>query len=270
MTRRFRYPLSLQTVLPDDYGRNEEFASLLGWLQQSGYWGLELNMSDPNGFNFEAVRGFLGQFNLELSMLATGFTAGRLGLSLSDPDEDGRQRAVAKCREMIEWIRHPGTGVIIGRLKGGPAADVAAARRQFARSLADILPVAEARKVLVLVEATNRRETAVANTVDEAARLLGARGFHCVAVLPDTYHMSIEEPDMLATLRRHAAHLPSLHLSDDNRCFPGLGSLDFARIFLVLREAGFAGRVAIEGNVRGDLKSDLEATTKYLTPLLAA
>ena len=270
MSRRFRYPLSLQTVLPDDYGQNEEFASLLGWLQQSGFWGLELNMSDPKSFNFEAVRGFLGKFDLELSMLATGFTAGRLGLSLSDPDENGRKRAVAKCCEMIEWIRHPGTGVIIGRLKGGPAADVAAARRQFARSLAEILPVAEAQKVLVLVEATNRRETAVANTVDEAARLLGARGFHCAAVLPDTYHMNLEESDMLDTLRRHAAHLTSLHLSDDNRCFPGLGSIDFARIILILREAGFAGRVAIEGNVRRDLKADLEATTNYLTPLLAA
>lgn len=270
MASRFRYPLSLQTVLPDDYARDDDFSALLALLQQLGFWGLELNMSDPQHFNFEAVCGFLGRFNLELSMLATGVTAGRFGLSLSDPDESIRLRSVAKCREMIAWVRHPATGVIIGRLKGGPSADAAAARRQFARSLAELLPFAEARQVLVLVEATNRRETAVANTVGEAAALIGTRGSRFSEVLPDTYHMNIEEKDMLGTLRQYVPRISSLHLSDDNRCYPGLGGIDFAKIILLLGECGYTGRIAIEGNVRRNLKSDLEATTGYLAPLLAA
>ena len=270
MAHHFRYPLSLQTILPDDYARDGDFGALLTLLQQLGFWGLELNMSDPRIFDFEAVRGFLGRFNLELSMLATGVTARRFGLSLSDPDESIRLRSVAKCREMIEWVRHPDTGVIIGRLKGGLSPDAAAARRQFARSLAEILPFAEARRVRVLIEATNRRETAVANTVDEAAALIDAREFRCAGVLPDTYHMNLEETDMLATLRRHAPRISSLHLSDDNRCYPGLGTIDFPKLLSLLQETGYTGRVAIEGNPREDVKADLQASADYLAPLLAA
>ena len=221
---RYRYPLSLQTVLPDDYGWNKEFRSLLELLQELGFWGLELNMSDPLNFNFEAVRGFLDQFNLKLSMLATGLTARRLGLSLSTPDEAVRRQSVAKCREMIEWVRNPATGVIIGLLKGGPAADAGAARRQFSRSLAEVMPAAEARRIPVLVEATNRRETAVANTVEEAVSLVGSCGSTNARVLPDTYHMNIEEADMLGDFApRTPRTFRSLHLSDNNRLFPGLG-----------------------------------------------
>jgi sugar phosphate isomerase/epimerase len=266
---RFRYPLSLQTVLPDDYRASSDFGSLLELLRELGFWGVELNLSDPKYFNFEEVRGFLASFDLRFSMFATGLTARLHGLSLSHADENERQRSVGKCREMIEWIGDLDTGMIVGLLKGGPAEDAAAARRQFSRSLAEIMPAADARNVTVLVEATNRKETVIANTVDEAVELVGACGSPHARVLPDTYHMVIEESDMIGTLRRNAAHIPSLHLSDDNRCFPGLGKIDFAQFLSSLKGIGYAGRVAIEGNVRQDLPADLRATAEYLSPLLA-
>lgn len=267
---RFRYPLSFQTVLPDDYRDNRDFAAMLEALRDLGFWGVEFNMSDPNSFNFEAVCGFVAKFDLRLSMLATGLTARLLGLSLSDPDEEIRRRSVAKCREMIEWIEDPETGMIIGLLKGGQARDAGAARRQFARSLAEVMPAAEARKIEVLIEATNHKETAIANTVDDAVVLASGCGSLCARVLPDTYHMAIEESDMIEPLRRNAAHISSLHLSDDNRRFPGLGGIDFPAFLSKLRETGYGGRVAIEGNVREDVVTDLRATMEYLAPLLAA
>ncbi len=266
---RFRYPLSLQTVLPDDYRENREFRALLALLRELGFWGIELNLSEPKNFHFDAVVEFLGSFDLRFSMFATGLTARRMGLSLSHPDEEVRRRSVAACRNMIEWIGSPDTGMIIGLLKGGPAADGMAARRQFTRSLAEIMPAADERNVLVLVEATNHQETVVANTVDQAVELIATCGARQARVLPDTYHMVIEEADMIGTLSRNAAHIPSLHLSDENRLFPGLGKFDFSAFLTALQATGYSGRVAIEGNVRQDLATDLRATMAYLAPLLA-
>lgn len=266
---RYRYPLSFQTVLPDDYRDNRDFTAMLEVLRDLGFWGVEFNMSDPKRFRFEAVCEFLSSFDLRLSMLATGLTARLLGLSLSDTDEEVRRRSVEKCREMIAWIETPETGMIIGLLKGGHARDAVAARGLFSRSLEEIMPAAESRKIQVLIEATNRKETSLANTVDDAADLARACGSPCARVLPDTYHMAIEESDMIEPLRRNAALIPSLHLSDENRRFPGLGGLDFPAFLSKLNATGYRGRVAIEGNVRRDLATDLRATMEYLAPLLA-
>src|ERR1019366_1425138 len=123
---------------------------------------------------------------------ATGLTAQRLGLSLSHSDEGARKRAVEKCREMVNWVGSPKTGVILGLIKGGPSLEIENARRQFALSLAEIVPAARARKVTILVEATNRYETAVANTVADAAELVGNHRAECAQALPDTFHMNIE------------------------------------------------------------------------------
>jgi sugar phosphate isomerase/epimerase len=265
---RYRYPLSLQTVLPDDYSRNKDFGSLLELLRELGFWGVELNLGDSKDHDFEAVQRFLGQFGLEFSMLATGLTARRLGLSLSDSNEVARSRAVEKCREMIAWVRNPQTGVILGLIKGGPSPEPEIARRQFALSLAELVPTAKARKVAILVEATNRYETAVANTVADAVGLIGKHGVECAQVLPDTFHMNIEEADLPGALRANRDCFRSLHLSDNNRYYPGFGAIDFGRIVACLAEIGYQGRLAIEGNTRVDLRSDLRATMKHLAPLL--
>jgi sugar phosphate isomerase/epimerase len=270
VSHRYRYPLSLQTVLPDDYARNKRFGSLLKLLRELGFWGVELNVGDPKEHDFEAVQRFLRRFGLEFSMLATGLTARRFGLSLSHPDEAVRRRSVDKCREMISWVGDPGTGVILGMIKGGTAPDARLARRRFALSLAKIVLEARKRRVPILIEATNRYETAVANTVAEAVGFGGKYGASCVQVLPDTFHMNIEEADLLGALRANREHFQSLHLSDNNRLFPGLGAIDFGRIIACLAKIGYTGRIAIEGNIRADLRSDLRATMKYLAPLLRA
>ncbi len=270
MGESFRYPLSLQTVLPDDYPSNRGFESLLGTLRELGFWGLELNIGDPRGFAYDAVHRYLQNHGLEFSMLATGLTAHRLDLSLSSSDERVRSRSVAVCRELIDWIGNRVTGVIIGYLKGGQSPDREEARRRFARSLSEVVPRAEERHVRLLIEATNRYETAIANTVDEAAAFVEEYGPDVAQILPDTFHMNIEEADPFGALRRRQDRYASLHLSDNNRYFPGFGAIDFTRFIALLDEIGYRGRLAIEGNIVNDLVSDARKSVAHLAPLLSA
>ena len=261
-------PLSLQTVLPDDYESNEGFRSLLDHIHRLGLWGLELNMSDPRHFDPIAVRSFLGGFGLELSMVATGLTARRMGLSLSHPDDSVRSKSVEICIHMIDWVAGTDAGIIIGFLKGGVASDPFEARSRFARSLESILPRAAEKSVAVLVEATNRYESSVANTVGQAAELLSGFPAAFAQVLPDTFHMNIEESDMGAALRMASDRIRSLHLSDNNRLFPGFGAIDFAAVFSLLREIGYTGRLAIEGSIRTSVEEDLSESLALIAPML--
>jgi sugar phosphate isomerase/epimerase len=109
--------------------------------------------------------------------------------------------------------------------------------------------------VPLLIEATNHDESAVANNP-------------FVRILPDTFHMNIEERDQFESLAKYAALYDSLHISDNNRYFPGFGAVRFAGLFKFLLDNGYSGGLAIEGNVRQDLLSDIRGTMEYLTPLL--
>ncbi|MGO9307703.1 MAG: TIM barrel protein [Spirochaetia bacterium] len=265
---RYRFPLSFQTTLPDDYREHGAFLSLLKTLRGLGFLGVELNMSDPRNFQREAIEEFLGRHDLRLSMLATGLTAKRLGLSLSHPDELVRRRSVDICKHCIDWVAGSGTGVIVGFLKGGVVPDAEAARGHFARSLAEVAPYAAERSVAVLIEATNRYESSVANTIEEAAACLQPYDAAYAQLLPDTFHMNIEEANMFASLDRHRDRFRSFHLSDNTRFFPGFGAIDFGRILGFLTEMGYRGQLAIEGNVRSDIEGELHACMARLAPLL--
>lgn len=267
-SRRLR--LSLQTVLSEEFVDDTGLHALLETLRELGFWGVELNIADISEVTRDAVRRFLDRFDLRLSMLASGLMAKRQGLSLSHPDEEVRSRSAVRCREMIDWVAGSEAGVIVGFLKGGPAADAEAARRSFSRSLAEIMPHAAARSVPVLIEATNRYESAIANTLDQAAGFLDGYPAACAQILPDTFHMNIEEPDMFGALRAHWDRVSSIHLSDNNRFFPGFGAIDFGRITAFLEAEGYSGRLAIEGNVFTDTRSDIRASMRRLAPLLDA
>jgi Sugar phosphate isomerases/epimerases len=270
-SRSFRCPLSFQTTLPDDFERNDPFARLIDGLAELGFWGVELNIADPTMHDFEAVRAWLRERGLEFSMLATGLTARRKSLSLSHADEVVRRMSVEHTQAMIGWLQGSATGLIVGLLKGGVSATAAEARQRLRWSLEEIFPVAAEQRVSVLVEATNRYETSVANSVAEAGEFVAGYPVQQAKVLPDTFHMNIEETDALAALRENLARIPSIHLSDNNRRFPGLGAIDFKRFIEALAALGYGGRLAIEGNARGgDMIGDLRASMRYLGPLLEA
>jgi sugar phosphate isomerase/epimerase len=271
-----RLPLSYQFALPDDWRTSPVFASRCGLLRTLGFWGVELNMADPALVDPAALRSFLAERGLALSMLATGMTAKRMQLSLSHPDDETRARSVATCRQMIDWAAEASagadpksrTGIIIGFLKGGVAPDPEAARGRFRRSIAEIIPYAQKRSVAVLVEATNRYESSIANSLADACALLEGLDADAAQVLPDTFHMNIEEADMEEALRGARDRFTSVHLSDNNRLFPGLGAIDFVELFGFLEGLGFMGRLAVEGNARKDVETDLRVAAELLGPLL--
>ncbi len=292
---RFRYPLSFQTVLPIDYAKNEEFRRLLALMKELGLWGIELNVADPGDARVSdvaAVRAFLARFGLNLSMYATGLTAKSRGLSLSDTDEERRRAAAEGAKGMIRWVAGSGAqaatsrsagdppkaGIIIGFLKGGVSSEPSRARAQLVRSLVEIAPHAREAGVPVLLEATNRYEASVANSLADTVAVIRdaeqALGWHerpaTLQILPDTFHMNIEEPNMERAMKEHASYFSSFHLSDNNRRFPGFGAIDFAKVASILGEMGYQGRVAIEGNTGGALLDDLRRSVEYLAAILAS
>lgn len=261
---RFRFYLAIQTVLPDHYGGDPEFARTLAELGRAGYDGVELNISDFHAEDPHRLASFLGGFGLTFSQFATGLAARSQGLSLASIDEDRRRRSVSWTREALAFSAAIGAGVIAGFLKGGMEETSDAHRKALCRSLAELAPEAARLRTPLLVEAINRGESPLGHSVQEVRGLIGAKAGPFVQVLPDTWHMSIEEPPVEVSLAPHIGSFSSVHLSDDNRFFPGFGRLDFGKILAALESGGYRGKFAVEGNVRENFAEEAARTADYL------
>lgn len=264
MTDSFPYSIALQTVLPDDFRDSSAFRDQLDAFREAGLWGLELNVREFKRVSFSELEAVLGEHGLALSMFASGLTAKTLGLSLSALDEAERKRAVSACAEMLEWVEREDVGVILGLMKGADKTDPARALEQMQRSLEELCPIAEREQTPLILEATNRYETPIANSVYDAVELVRPYPPTWARILPDTFHMNIEELDIDRALRDCSERFSSIHFSENNRYLPGYGGFSFAAVLRTLREIGYHGRVGLEGNLRNDLVTDTQHAVSYL------
>lgn len=265
---KYPFPLNVQTVLPADYRENQSFQDELHTLCRLGFEGVELNIAAPENEDITAIQRFLDCFELRLTMFATGLTAKTRKLSLSSPDARVREKSIQQCKAMIDFVAGEEIGIIVGFLKGGPDDDTQGARNRFSGSLKQIAPYAAAKRVRVLIEATNRYESAVANDLAAAVDLIKPWQTEFLQVLPDTFHMNIEEAQgTAAALKSWAGHYQSVHLSDNNRFFPGLGAIDFEKILSTLKQIGYTGTMAIEGNIFKSFIEDINISAAFLAGL---
>ncbi len=266
---RYRYFLGIQTRLPDDYTTDAAFPRDLETLRRLGFDGVELNIRDPRAVDPGRLQAYLADFGLVLSMFASGLTAKSFQLSLASPDAARRKESVARTAGFLEWAHECRAGVIAGFLRGAPQENDPGARDRLADSVIELAATANRLETALLIEAVNRYESPVGHSLADTWDIARRAGSPFVQILPDTFHMNIEEVSMAGAIREHRAWFSSFHLSDNTRHFPGLGAIDFGRILGVLDEVGYQGKLAIEGNLRTGFTEDVEASLAYLAPLLA-
>lgn len=256
--------LSVQTTLPEDYASNGEFQRELENLQKEGFYGVELNIARPEEVALEKILDHLERYGLKFTHFASGLTAKTYGLNLSSSDEALRRRSVEKGRDIVRYLGGSSIGIILGFFKGPRSDDPTQAKRQFRSSLEDLLPLAEQEKIPLVVEATNRYESSVANTLGEAAEFVRSLDSEMLKILPDTFHMNIEERNMREALTDFAGLYDNVHLSDNNRFFPGYGAIDFASVLDHLASLGYSGGFALEGNIKESFTRDCSVSMKLI------
>lgn len=234
-------------------------------LQSLGFSYIELNHSDPQQLDALALKQWLGDYGLSMWMFATGLAARTHGLSLSDTDEATRLKSIDHLRRHIEFAAEMGCGIICGLIQGGASESIEEARRLFRASLEQIVEDAASAEVVVLVEATNKSLTPVANSLSQTEHLIEGLPPQTIRILADTYHMHFEETNICEALAKHIALIHSIHYSDNNRYYPGLGSLDFASITEELINSDYSGPVVLEANTKVSLEKDLTESVRFLS-----
>lgn len=139
----------------------------------------------------------------------------------------------------------------------------------FVTFLQKIADYAQQEGMMILVEPINRYENHFYHTVADAAAVCKKTGKKNVKTFIDFFHAALEEGDIAETICTYKDDLFHVHLSDNNRRFPGKGHTDLASGFKALREIGYDRNVTLEVPIEfvTDPKAQLIEYREYMTRL---
>ena len=118
------------------------------------------------------------------------------------------------------------------------------ALRQLGRRAAEL-------KIDIAMEVLNRYEAHFLLTADEAVRFVEEVGSARVGILLDTYHMNIEEKDLVSAIHHAGSKLRLFHVADSNRQAVGRGHTNFLPLFRALKDTNYDGSIIVENVAPG-------------------
>ena len=108
-------------------------------------------------------------------------------------------------------------------------------------AIQDVGQYVSEKKVLLAFEPVNSVEVGFHNTIAEVADLVRGLGLPGVRMMIDTFHMNIEEKDMLAPLAGIRDILVHVHLTETNRDVLCAGHWPTAAFFREMTRIGYRG-----------------------------
>ncbi|WP_158550837.1 sugar phosphate isomerase/epimerase [Geodermatophilus sp. TF02-6] len=234
----------------------------LGALADLGYSHVVLPPIDPEA---DPLARWAARFrDSGLSPITIAGQAPGADVSSADPHE--QERGAAALRRVVDATVALGGDQMNGVSYGlfGRAATTST-REAFERSAAHLGAVADHahdRGVTMTFEVLNRYETALVNTAQQALDFVAASGSDHLRVHLDTFHMAVEEADMLGAIRSAVPVLGYLELGQSGRGPLASGSVDAEAVVREAIRAGYRGRIGVEAfsrSVLSEVASDLLA-----------
>lgn len=170
---------------------------------------------------------------------------------ISHPDQAIRQAGLDYYDRLIDWallLDHPAPRMsvhgLVQRIR--PVTTQAEEDAHLIDSTRRICARAAEAGLPVVFEILNRYETHQIRTVAEGLTFLKQIGAPNLKLLPDAYHMNIEEADPAAALLAGGDAIGLYHAADSNRGAIGDGHIDFAAQLRALDAIGYQGPIIIE------------------------
>jgi D-psicose/D-tagatose/L-ribulose 3-epimerase len=228
---------------------DEALAELVPRIAALGFDAVELPLEQPGHWDPVRTRDLLAAHHLAAAAVCAVTPAGRELVAAPSTVVASTVAYLKTCVDNAAVLGAPCVGgpvyASVGRTwHMSPAARVAC-YREFREALSPVADHAGEQGVSIGVEALNRYETSVVNTVAQALDLIDGMPPN-VGLMIDTYHMNIEEADPYATVRLAGSHIKHVQVSGTDRGTPGRDHFNWRRFFSALRTTGYGGAVCIE------------------------
>jgi D-psicose/D-tagatose/L-ribulose 3-epimerase len=235
-------------------GIPESFLPVTERLKALGYDGIECFMEERDPHVYEKFGKHLHSIGLEATCV--------LGMG---PDENPisesravREKAVDRLKQAIDCAKALGSQVICGPFHSAFATFTT--RRppeevEYERS-AEVLHVAgdyaAQANIVLTVEALNRFECYLCNTMEQLTNLVQKTSHPNVKAMFDTHHANIEEKKLAEAIKKISPVLAHVHISENDRGTPGDGHIPWDETFSALAEINYGGWLTIEAFTRND------------------
>jgi 5-keto-L-gluconate epimerase len=241
--------MNFSYVLPDPsrYRDWNEFDGDLACMKKAGYHAVELQIADPALFDEDRVGRSLERAGYAMCAFQTGSTYSTRGNCLCTADDTVRRRTVELLKSFVDlaarWNAVIVFGSLQGRLRDEP--DRRAGEARIRDALQEVGEYAAERRAIIAFEPVNHGEVGFHNTMAEAAGLVRRLNLPSLRLMIDTFHVNIEERDVLAPLAGIRDVLAHVHLSETNRDVLGAGHWPTAGFLTRLAEIGYSGHCSV-------------------------
>lgn len=170
-----------------------------------GYDAIEVSVRDPGDPAVIACNEGLRQKGLQLSAIATGQSFYSDGWAPTSDDPEVQEKLEERMRRIIDLAASWGAMVVIGGVRGTLTGSGTEQEDQYRRAVEGVRRYAQyagAHDVSLVIEPINRYETNYINTIEDAQLFIDEVGLDNLGILPDTFHMNIEEVDLAAADRK--------------------------------------------------------------------
>ena len=234
-------------------------------LKAVGYDGVEIPIFDvSDAAHFKKTGQAIKDAGLECTAVTVLPDEAHNAIS---PDAKNRQGAIDHLKAVLECAHNAGVqtlcgpyyqvlGQFTGRFPTDTELDHAA---EVHRAIA---PVAQAAGVKNAIEALNRFESHLLNTMEQASSYVKRVDHPNFGTMYDTFHANIEEKSPLDAIETVFASgkLNHVHISENDRGTPGRGHINITEQIQKLKSLGYDGWLTIEAF--GGSLPDLAAATR--------
>ncbi len=204
---------------------------------------IEIPLLDPDHFDAAAHRAALLRAGIE-STCSLVLPKDAHMPARPEKARDFLYRALAQVEAVGSHYLGGCIAYALGTLTGAPP--TAEERQTVVEVLRDVAAEARRRGITLALEACNRYETYLYNTLADVRETILAVGADNLKLHADTYHMNIEEEGFYRPLVNVADLLDYIHMSESHRGLVGTGTVIWDEVWRGLADAHFDGYLVLE------------------------
>ena len=232
---------------------SDELKPILDKLKTIGYDGVEFLLGSPDEAAYKSLGDYTRNIGLEVT---TVFVVGKDENPVSESAVI-RAKALDRIKWAIDRAHDLNAKILCGPFHSAHAIFAKRAPEdqeyewsgEVLRAAGEYAAKAD---VTLGLEALNRFECYLCNTMEQLTRLVKTANHPNVKAMFDTHHANIEEKDFSQALSTIAPLLAHVHISENDRGTPGDGHVNFDEAFLNLSKINYQGWLTIEAFSRND------------------
>jgi sugar phosphate isomerase/epimerase len=212
----------------------------------AGYDGVEL-VGEPADADLKEINAALSANGVVASSIVSIFTPER---DIVSSTAGTRQKAIDYVKGNIDYAAVLGAEIVTftptACMKIVPESNLDQEWDWAIAAATELADYAGTAGVRLALEPWTRYETYLITRTVQALKFIDEVGSPNLAYMADTFHMSLEEADIAASITLAGARLGHVHLADSNRAAPGFGHLDFRPIISAIAATDYKGWISYE------------------------